>query len=249
MLGRPIIRFDVVNSTMDVLGELATVGAREGTVVVAEYQTAGRGRSGRQWTAPAGTALLHSVLLRPELPLRRLTPLSLLVADGLVTTLRELHHVQAEIKWPNDLVVGGRKISGVLTQTSSRVGGLAVIIGVGINTNIAPDDLSPGSTSLLVERRVRADHDAVMWHFLGELERRYQELQSGHLERRWQSIQSSLAFVGDRVQVQDRDVVLTGVLHGIDDEGALLLDHGGNIRRVVAGDLTRGPRPSKDPDV
>lgn len=249
MLGRPIIRFDVVGSTMDVLGDLAGVGAREGTVVVAEYQTAGRGRSGRQWTAPSGTALLHSLLLRPDLPLRRLTPLSLLVADALVTTLRELHGVQAEIKWPNDLLVGGRKISGVLTQTSSRAGQLAVIVGVGINTNTAPDDLRPGSTSLLAERSVRVDHDVLMWHFLGELECRYQELQSGHLERRWQSIRSSLAFVGDQVEIQDRDVVFEGILDGIDDEGALLLDQGGNLCRVVAGDVTRGPRPRKDADV
>jgi biotin-(acetyl-CoA carboxylase) ligase len=100
-----------------------------------------------------------------------------------------------------------------------------------------------------VERGLRADHDALMWHFLGELERRYQELKSGHLEPRWQAIRHSLALLGDRVQVQDHDVTLHGVLHGIDDEGALLLDQSGTIRRVVVGDLTRGPRPSDAPDV
>lgn len=242
MLGRPIIRFDEVGSTMDVLADLAALGAPEGTTVVAEHQNAGRGRSGRQWAAPPGTSLLHSVLLRPDLPLQRLTPLSLLVADAIVTTLRELHGIQAEIKWPNDVLVDGRKVSGVLTQTRSHEDGLAVIVGVGINTNIPLADLPPAATSLLAERGSHVDRNALMWHFLGELECRYQDLLSGHLEQRWQTIRNSLALLGDPVTVEDQDVVISGILHGVDDEGAMLLDQGGVTRRVVVGDLARGPR-------
>ena len=243
MLGRPVIRFDAIASTMDVLADLAVLGAPEGTTVVADYQSAGRGRSGRHWTAPPGTALLHSILLRPDLPIQRLTPLSLLAADAIVTTLWECYEVKAEIKWPNDVLVKGKKVSGVLTQVKSQGTPQAVILGVGINANILEVNLPQNATSLLVERGGPIDRNPLMWRFLVELESRYQDLLAGRIEQRWQTIRSSLAMLGHTVTVQEQQENIHGVLHGIDKEGALLLDQGGSIRRVVAGDLTRGPRP------
>ncbi|HEV2074067.1 MAG TPA: biotin--[acetyl-CoA-carboxylase] ligase [Thermomicrobiales bacterium] len=248
MLGRPVIRFDAVASTMDVLADLAALGAPEGTIVIADYQSAGRGRSGREWTAPPRTSLLYSILLRPELPIRQLTPLSLLVADAIVATLGECHGVQAEIKWPNDVLIKGKKVSGVLAQVKSQVDGKVTILGVGVNANILTADLPSNATSLLVELGEPVDHNALMWRFLNELESRYQDLLSSRIEQRWLAIRNTLAMLGDSVTVKERHADIHGILQGIDDEGALLLDQGGVIRRVVAGDLTRGPRPDEPPD-
>lgn len=148
MLGQPVIRFDDVGSTMDVLADLAALGAPEGTTVVADYQASGRGRAQRSWVAPKGAALLHSLLLRPMLPAGRLMPLSILVGESLVATMRDAYSLPAQLKWPNDVLIHGRKVSGVLIQ--NRGTPPAVIVGVGINANVHEADLPPGGTSLMV---------------------------------------------------------------------------------------------------
>jgi BirA family transcriptional regulator, biotin operon repressor / biotin---[acetyl-CoA-carboxylase] ligase len=245
MLGRRVIRFDAVSSTMDVLSQLAARGAQDGTVVVADFQTHGRGRVDRQWSAPPGTALLHSVLLRPGMAMAQLSPLSLLVADAVVATLRDVHGVSSQIKWPNDVLIGGRKISGILIRTRITPGDAfpAVVIGVGINANAGPGDLPPGAPSLLVETGRRTDRTELMREFLERLDVRYQELRKRDLEDRLEQIRGVLAMRGEHVTVVEGRGSVTGRLLGIDADGALLLQlDGSEPRRVVVGDLTRGPR-------
>ncbi|HVL25387.1 MAG TPA: biotin--[acetyl-CoA-carboxylase] ligase [Thermomicrobiales bacterium] len=245
MLGEPLIRRDVVASTMDMLARLAAAGAPEGTTVVAEYQTAGRGRAGRQWVAPPGTALLHSVLLRPKLAVQRLTPLAILVADAVVTTLEERYGLTARIKWPNDVLLNGQKVSGVLIQTRTFPGDAhpAVLVGVGINANVPVADLPEGGTSLLVATGQPVDRDDLMRAFLARLDVRYQELLAGDQADRVPAIQDRLAMRGEQVSIVDGGTTVTGRLCGIDASGALLLDTGeADLRRIVVGDLTRGPR-------
>jgi len=245
MLGRPLIRFDRVSSTMDILAELAARGAGEGTTVVANHQTQGRGRSGRAWVAPPGTALLPSVLLRPELPPASLSPLAILVADAIAAALREDYGLSALIKWPNDVLVHGRKVSGVLIQTRMfpSTAHPAVLVGVGINANIPEGDLPVGGTSLIVQRGKPVDRDALMWRFLGELEARYADLRRGSLDDRWARIQPSLAMRGEPVEVIEGGSRIEGRLLGLDSTGALLLQTDAPATaRVVVGDLTRGPR-------
>jgi BirA family biotin operon repressor/biotin-[acetyl-CoA-carboxylase] ligase len=245
MLGDPLIRRDVVGSTMDVLADFAAAGAPEGTTIVADYQTAGRGRAGRQWTAPPGTALLHSILLRPRLPIQRLTPLAILVADALVMTLDECFRVQALIKWPNDVLVNGQKICGILIQTRTFPGDAhpAVLVGVGVNANVPAADLPAGGSSILVATGQPVDRDALMCAFLAHLDIRYQELLAGDLDDRLAAMQDRLAMRGEEVSVVDGGATVTGRLLGVDASGALLLDTGGpHLHRVVVGALTRGPR-------
>lgn len=225
---------------MDVLAELAAVGAAEGTVVIAGFQAAGRGRAQRAWVAPRGAALLHSILLRPELPPQRLTPLSILVGEAIVATMREVYALPAQLKWPNDVLIHGRKIAGVLIQ--NRGAPPAVIVGVGINANVRKADLPDVGTSLLVELGERVDHDALMHAFLDRLDVRYCELLADDLKARWQHVHEVLAFRGDLVAVQDGAVRVDGRVRGIDTDGALLLDVDGSVHRVVVGDVSRGPR-------
>lgn len=241
MLGRPLIRLDVVSSTMAVLADLVSTGAVQGTTVVAGYQTAGRGRGSRTWIAPPHTALLASVLLRPKLSYQQISPLSMLVADSIAASISGLYGLEAKIKWPNDVLIGGRKVSGVLIQTRMQPEDMAIVVGVGINANMALADLSPDGTSLLKELGEPVDRDALMRRVLNELDARYQEMLMDSIEPRWPLIQHRLAMVGEVVRVVEGSERVTGLLMRVDPDGALMLDCCGVSRRIVVGDMTRGP--------
>lgn len=242
MLGRPLIRFDSVPSTMTVLADLASAGAPEGTTVVTGFQSSGRGRTGRAWVTPPHTSLLCSVLLRPHLALQRLTPLSILVADAITSVTRDRYGLDARIKWPNDVLVGGKKLSGVLIQTQASGPFPNVNIGIGVNANILPHDLPETATSLFAECGSLLDIDHLLRQVLDAVGARYLALLDDSLEPIWAGIQDRLAMRNDFVTVQEGAASVTGHLLRIDPDGSLVLIEGGTLRRVVVGDLVRGPR-------
>jgi BirA family biotin operon repressor/biotin-[acetyl-CoA-carboxylase] ligase len=247
-LGRPLIRLDSIPSTMVEVARLAAEGAPEGVTVVAEHQSAGRGRLDRRWETPPGTALLFSTLLRPSLPLDRLSPISLLVADAIATSVEEICGSPARIKWPNDVLIADRKLSGVLIQTRVGPGGdLAVVVGVGINVNIPRADLPPGATSLLAELAREVGREALLVGVLDRLGERYAALLEDDLSLWWPRIEERLALRGEIVAVIEGDSTVTGRVLGVDGTGALLLDVEGTTRRIVVGDVVRGPRRVDDP--
>jgi len=151
----------------------------EGTVVVAGEQTAGRGRLGRTWLAPAGTSLLCSVQLRPEVPGERLPELTGVAARSVAETVEALTGLEAELKFPNDVLLGGRKVAGVLAE--AREG--RVVLGIGINANIPegelPREVGRPATSLLVETGRELDRAELLAELLERLEHRYDEWLSG----------------------------------------------------------------------
>ncbi len=242
---------------------MALEGAPEGTVVVAEEQTAGRGRLGRRWVAPAGTCLLCSLLFRPPLPLSRANWLTMLTSMAAADAIREQTGLRVDLKWPNDLIVadrgpGGearawRKLAGVLTETGVRGERLDfVVVGIGINVNVPPDllpGLAPNATSILAETGERVDRAALLAGFLNEVERRYTALRAGESPRReWVA---RLATIGRPVQVHTSTAILVGVAEGVDEEGALLLRTAdGVLHRLLAGDVTLrgGPGPASARD-
>ncbi|MBM3307297.1 MAG: biotin--[acetyl-CoA-carboxylase] ligase [Candidatus Eisenbacteria bacterium] len=162
VVGRRVVRVASVGSTNTELRALADAGEPEGTVLVADEQTAGRGRAGRPWFSPAGRGLWFSFLLRPNRPAAEVAGLSVATALSVASALRGAPGVDARVKWPNDIVVGGRKLGGVLLESRQAAGGAveSVIVGVGINVNVAPDEfpaeiaLSATSLSTLLGRRV-----------------------------------------------------------------------------------------------
>lgn len=167
--GRPSVRWLVerherVGSTMDVAAELASRGAPAGTVILAEEQTAGRGRAGRVWLAPPGTCLLFTVLLRPDLRVAQNPSLSRVIAERVAAAVQEVTGVASVVKEPNDLMVGGKKLAGILCQTSIRGDRLEyLLIGIGLNVNLEPDRLPfPTATSLLAETGVAWDRDRLL---------------------------------------------------------------------------------------
>lgn len=241
VIGREIVAEPTVSSTNDVASARAAAGAAEGLVVIADEQTAGRGRLGRTWASPAGAGLYVSVLLRPPHEVAGLLTLvgGLAIAEG----LRESTGLPIEIKWPNDLLAPGstRKLAGILVEATSTSGRLEyAVFGYGINLRPAlyPAEVRARATSLAEELGRDVDAAQVLACTLGALDRRYHDLRQGNGRRlleRWQELAPRVR--GTTVEWRDRQSVKSGVTAGIDDDGALLVRTGAGLERIVAGDV------------
>jgi BirA family biotin operon repressor/biotin-[acetyl-CoA-carboxylase] ligase len=243
IIGRRVIARDQVASTMDEIDSLAAEGEAEGLVVVAEEQTAGRGRAGRSWQAPAGTTLLCSILLRPAMPSDRLTTLPLLVGVAVAEAIEAVAPVTCQLKWPNDVWIEGRKVAGILI--TARSAGRTVshaTLGIGINVNVLAAELPAGGTSLLEWSGCLIDRATLLRQLLLRCDAVYHHFCATGGAVSLDPWRARAALFGDAVRVQNGNEVVTGTLQGVDDDGALRLhDEGGVVRRIVAGDLVRGP--------
>lgn len=228
-------------STNDVLKRMAADGAPEGTLVLADEQTAGRGRLNRRWVAPAGTSLLFSLLFRPQdsvgspvAPLCYTMICSLAVRDGALQHLG----IPIGIKWPNDLVYRGRKLGGILTEISTDAdGGQYAVVGIGLNVNWDPSaaefDYPATSLANAVGRPVA--RGAFLRAVVERIAHRYADLRAGKSPvREWEG---ALETIGQDVVVELPGERIMGVAVGVDADGALLVRTGEGTRRVVAGDV------------
>jgi BirA family biotin operon repressor/biotin-[acetyl-CoA-carboxylase] ligase len=241
-LGRVLHARQSVPSTNALAFELANQGAVHGEVVIAEQQTAGRGRRGRAWISPPQVNLYLSVLLRPELPPQRAPELTLVAAVALAQTLREAG-AAARIKWPNDIMVGDRKIAGILTELSADPDRVHfAVLGVGVNLNLShhelPEELSATATSLMEERGERVPRALFAAAFLTRLEE-WLDIHNdeGFARPRaaWRELSGTL---GQEVLVKMERREVRGIAEDIDDDGALRVRlPDGTIERVVAGDV------------
>jgi len=252
------VRLAVVDSTNRYLADLARGGAAEGSSVLAERQTAGRGRLGRRWVDVAGGSVLCSVLFRPGLPPDRWHLLSWLVALAARDACADVAGVELSGKWPNDLCAGGRKVAGLLAEVVSPSassdshdsgGGPAVVVGVGINCNWPADwppaddpdasELAERATSLNRVAGMLVDRDAVAARLLDRVAQRYSALTSS--PRGAVSLAAeyrrNLSTIGQVVVVELADESFVGGALDVDDEGHLLVDVGACIRAVAAGDV------------
>jgi BirA family transcriptional regulator, biotin operon repressor / biotin---[acetyl-CoA-carboxylase] ligase len=214
-------------------------GAPQGLVIVAESQTAGRGRRDRLWTTPPRAGLTFSVLLRPTFPAAGWGWLPLLAGLAVATSMAALTEVDVRVKWPNDVLVGERKLGGILTE----VVGTGVVVGIGLNVSLRADELPvPTATSLAIEGSAVVDRDPVLRAVLREIERRYVDLgrAAGDAEACGLATdyRDACATLGRRVQVElPGPRVLDGSAVGIDADGCLVLDVGGDRQPVAAGDV------------
>jgi BirA family biotin operon repressor/biotin-[acetyl-CoA-carboxylase] ligase len=241
VIGGVIHRLGEVDSTQAALARLARHGAPEGTVVTARHQTAGRGRLGRRWWDAPGESLLLSVLLRPAIPVAHAPQLSLVVGLAVSDALGSAAGLDARIRWPNDVLADGRKISGILPDAASGPGGRIehVVVGIGINLDQAefPADLAGRATSVRLVTGRSPDPARVLDALLAALDRRYAEwLASGFagLREAWRGRSCTL---GGRVRLARGG---EGVAVDVDEDGALVVEGADGARlRVVSGDLLR----------
>ena len=242
--GAPLFYAPETGSTNDVAARLAEAGAAEGTTVVAESQTAGRGRHGRVWASPAGAGLYVSTIIRPERtgPMAGNTAaLTLMAGVALADAVREATGLLAEIKWPNDLMVERRKLAGILAEASAVGTELEyIVLGFGINIRHAayPPDIAARATSLEAELGRPVDRGAVLAHTLVNVARGRTALAQGRLGAildRWRALAPSA--VGAPIEWRVGEQVRRGRTAGLDRDGALLVEVPTGLERVAAGEI------------
>ena len=241
-IGRCLELHREIDSTNSRAVTLALEGAPEGTLVLAEHQTRGKGRQGRRWLAPPGSSLLMSLILRPSIEPRQAQWATMVCSLAAVEAIAQVCGLTVGVKWPNDLVVSGKKLGGVLTELGLRGERLDyVAVGLGLNVNLdlstLPEVMSP-PTSLLSELGHPVSRLELLVALLERIETRYQAMSAG-----WSPLSDwceHLATLGQRVRVSSStEPVIEGVAEGVDEDGALLVrSPEGCLHIVHAGDVT-----------
>lgn len=240
-IGHDIRYFEEVSSTQEVAKKLANNGAKEGVIVIAERQRSGRGRMGRDWFSPTGGVWL-SVILRPRtnLQVQRFT---LLAGVAVTRAVNRFYGLEAKIKWPNDILVNGKKVCGILAEVSAEMDSINyLILGIGVNVNVnlssAGGKLLQTATSIkdVLGRKVsRVGFVQVM---LEELEQLYRLLSVEGFKPILSEWKERSGTLGARVRVSFRDEEFEGWARDVDEDGFLIVELGdGALRRVVAGDV------------
>jgi BirA family transcriptional regulator, biotin operon repressor / biotin---[acetyl-CoA-carboxylase] ligase len=238
-----VLRYDSLPSTNTEAARQAAAGAAEGLCVVAREQTAGRGRRRRAWASPKDAGLYFSVVLRPRLAPDAWPLLTFAAALAARDALRETCALEADIKWPNDLLSGGRKLCGILAETIETGLGRACVLGIGVNLNgrAYPPELRAQATSVGEETGATPDREALLASLVRALARHYEQLHGpGGAARTvgaWAGASSYAA--GRRVRVALHDEIFEGTTRGVEADGALRVEtSSGEIRIVRAGDVT-----------
>lgn len=236
----PVVRLGRVDSTQAVAFALAAEGATDGTVVTADSQTAGRGRRGRRWMDEPGASLLVSIVLRPRLEPARLPGLSLAAGVAVAQVLTRVAGLSPRLKWPNDVLVGGRKIAGILLEShmsaAGEAGRVTTVLGIGVNLGqrMFPADIGQRATSVWLASGRVVDREVLLAALLdavGEWRRRLEYRGFAAVRTRWRELSDTL---GRTVTVDG----VSGMAVDIDVDGALVVnDAEGRRHRVVAGEV------------
>ena len=235
-LGGQRIDLEACGSTNDEAARMARAGAKHGTVVIAEHQTHGRGREGRAWAAASGNLYLSAVL-RPPLPLVDVPPMTLAIGIGVCDTVRSFG-APAVLKWPNDLLVGDRKLAGVLVEAQSQGNRLdAVVVGIGVNVDTTPDPVAHLGTSVAEAAGTTIDREAFITALLANVELWVDRYVAIGLEAVISAWRDRMAVgLAARAIVDGR--TLTGLVAGLAADGALLLrEADGQLHQIRSGDV------------
>ena len=242
-IGRRIHTYNRVGSTNDLALQCGIDGAEEGTLIVAESQTQGRGRHGRRWLAPPESSILASVILRYRLRADQVGLPNLIGAVAIATAINELTNLSAQIKWPNDVLVQGKKVSGVLTELEyDRHRQPFFVMGFGVNVNTTrtdlPEELRASATSLQIETNREISRIVLLQAILHRLEENYLRLKHNDTELIIATANRLLHLSSDWIQLQMAGGVFRGRVEAIDRDGGLLLkDMNGKQQKFLVGEV------------
>ncbi len=238
-LGKQIIFYDCIGSTNDAAKQIADAGEPAGTVVIADEQTAGRGRLGRAWLAPPRSSILMSIVLRPTLAPHQVSRVTMAVALGVCEAIRAETGLDAQIKWPNDLLVRGKKIAGILCE-SGIVGDRLeyIIVGIGVNVNFdaaSVEGMPAEATTIADELGKSFPRARLTQAILREIEKYYwrvdEDLRAEYCSR--------LAMLNQRVRAQTSAGIVEGIAESVNENGALVVRRAdGSGIELLAGDVT-----------
>ena len=238
-IGRKIFAFHSLQSTNETAKQIARNGAEEGSLVIAEVQTAGRGRHGRSWFSPEG-GLWFSLILTPRIPPQRIPILSLITALSVVEAIQKTVSLLSTIRWPNDILIREKKVCGILSEYErGEEDKNLVIIGIGINVNQSrfPPELERISTSLRLELGRLVSRLFLLQEILLRFEENYSTLLRGDAEDLLKKVIGFSSYMGRRVMVDLKEKVLEGEVIDLDEDGRLILRlDNGLLQRVTAGE-------------
>ena len=241
-IAKEILCFRKVFSTNSIAKFLANHSAEDGTVLISEIQTKARGRSGKKWESPEG-GIWMSLILRPQVPPARIGLITLATGVAIAKSIRSLG-LDAKIKWPNDVLIHGDKISGVLTEVNATFNEIDwVVVGIGIDSNINLEDFSEdvraGTTTLTEELPAEIDENELIAIFLNEFEKVYQLYKDGEIEailKDWRDLSDT---IGKYVNItQTGGKITQGYVVGINNEGSLIIERqDGALEKIISGEL------------
>jgi BirA family biotin operon repressor/biotin-[acetyl-CoA-carboxylase] ligase len=238
-IGKKIFYFDSVMSTMDIAMQLGLKGLPEGTIVIAETQTKGRGRLGRFWFSPKYKGIYLSSILRPKILPTQASILTLLSAVSILEAIKEITGLDAQIKWPNDILLNNKKLGGILTELNAEMDKVNFIVtGIGLNVNNEKKTLINGATSLKEKTGVHTNRIILLQEILRKIESNYllfQKKGATAIVEKWRQYNVTL---GKRVKIYYQDTHLEGQAIDIDVDGGLILrQDSGVMEKVMAGDI------------
>ncbi len=236
--------YDVVDSTQTIAHKLAQEGAPHGTVVIGEEQTAGRGRMARPWESAHGTGIWMTVIVRPDVTPQQASSYTLVVAVAITMAIKTLYkHVEPAIKWPNDLLINGKKCTGILTEMQAEADCVqALLVGIGINANQVASDFSPDIADIATSLRLEADEEinraalvASILQYLEQFTALYVKEGFASMKALWEQLSCT---IGQRIEVTTIRERFEGVASGITNDGVLqLTQDDGTVRIIYAGDI------------
>lgn len=241
VIGSKIVHYDVVSSTMDIAFDLGIKGAPEGTVVFAESQARGRGRSGRRWVSPKAKGLYFSLLLKPQFSLQEAPKLTLMAAVSIVEAIKKTSGLNAGIKWPNDIFIGASKVAGILTELDAETDKIRFVnIGAGINVNSLKSALPGGATSLKEEAGADISRIDLAKEVLRAIEKNYLILKEKGFKLLRDKYRHYSVILGKHIEIRAHNRVIEGLAQDIDIDGALLVrQDSGFVEKVFSGDVVK----------
>ncbi|MBN1350215.1 biotin--[acetyl-CoA-carboxylase] ligase [candidate division KSB1 bacterium] len=242
-IGHDFFSYKTVGSTNDVAHKMAAEGASDGTVVVADEQTSGRGRLGRTWASIPGKGLWFSLILKPDLTAHQACLLTFLASVSVADALSERYGLNPELKWPNDILIKNKKLCGILSEAEFDRGMIKfVILGIGININHSPGDFHPAlqeqaiSVSILLERQV--DRKELLADILNRFDRRYSEIMRNGFLPILDEWRSNCPHIGKPVQFITAGASIEGIFQNLADDGsAIIRMQDGQLKRIISGDM------------
>lgn len=241
-VGKKIHYFDSLDSTNIKANHLAEEGSAHGTLVVADHQAAGKGRRGRGWESPEKTGIFMTLILKPEIETANASMLTLVAAMAVREAINKLTGLPAAIKWPNDIVVNGRKVCGILTEMSAQMDYVNhIVVGIGINVHNRdfPEEIAQVATSLLMESGEHVNRAALIEAIWESFEAYYEVfMRTQDLSALHNAYDSHLANRGQRVKVLDPKEPYEGVAQGVTERGELMVDTWESRKLVSSGEVS-----------
>ena len=243
-IGKDIRYYNTIDSTNTKAKELGTAGAKEGTVVISEEQTGGRGRLGRQWVSPKFKGIWMSIILKPDIEPMDASKITQIGAAAVCMSINELG-LKATIKWPNDIVLNGKKVCGILTEMSGELNKINyIVMGIGINVNIEsedfPGDIKDIATSIKIEAGKKVKRKELVASIFNNFEKLYDEfINSGTIKNSINICRENSALIGNDVKIIKRNEEVFAKAIGLTEDGELIVEYNdGKVDKIVSGEVS-----------